>query len=666
MSAHSRISVLYVDDDTELQTLVSAQLEQETDRLDVRTATSATKGMEFVHGGSVDCVVSDYHMPGQNGVEVLRSVREYDADMPVIMFTETGNETVASESIDAGVTDYIIQQTIGSQASLLAQKIITHTEYRWAQERVARTDRQLRELADTTDDAFWIFSADWTELQFINDAHESIFGDSVERITADPRSFLESVHPDDVERVKEAMKRASSGKPLEIEYRVNKSDALQLWVESRCKPIFDEDGNVESIAGFTREITERKDREQTLIETNEQLETFTSTVAHDLRNPLNVADGNIRLAKSECESAYLDTAGEAVERMDELIGELLALARRGKTIDNRSEIAFEELVEVSSENIVMPDATLEITGSATLSCDPARMREAVENLFRNALEHGGESVTITAGVSNDRDGIYVEEVVGFGLVCPWDRHIGEFRRYLIALGFELPGKDQPTAEVVERFVAGVARTARGEFEEHAVGLPEVHRAEPVAVDLVRRPESLGLDGLAHRPLVLVGRRLERDVVDRAVALPPARNRRQHVDVLADGSTRGEACPLVAGRIALCLFGADLLQPHRPEQVLRRFGVGQPERHRVEAADSGLLGDELRPRNGRVVLRNFDFDQFDRKAVRVAEGEDGLAEPLDSVVVVDVVLVKPFLPVVQAPLGDAECGSGDLPRADLAL
>jgi hypothetical protein len=85
---------------------------------------------------------------------------------------------------------------------------------------------------------------------------------------------------------------------------------------------------------------------------------------------------------------------------------------------------------------------------------------------------------------------------------------------------------------------------------------------------------------------------------------------------------------------------------------------------VKAADSRLLGDELRPRNGRVVVGDVGGDEFDGEAVGVAEGEDGFAEPFDAVVVVDAVVVEALLPVVEAALGHAEGRPRDLTGTDL--
>ncbi|MBX0296702.1 sensor histidine kinase [Haloarcula nitratireducens] len=403
------IIVLYVNDNTELLELVSRQLTNESDRLSVVTAESADRGREILDSRTVDCILSDYHMPDRTGIDFLRGVREDYPDIPFLLFTETGNETVASESIEAGVTDYVIQEVIGNQAPLLVNKIVTYVEHRRSQQAIKETNEQLREIVSVADQAFWVFSPDWSELRFINDGHEAIFGQSIEKVRAEPQSFLDQVHPGDIDRVTLAMERASAGQPQLVQYRANKSDTVEIWVESRCKPITDQSGNVVSLIGITRDITDRKMNQQELVEKIDQLEEFTSTVAHDLRNPLNVADGNIRMAAMEYESGQLETALEAVSRMDTLIEELLTLAKDGELIGNRDHIEFAEVVTTSYENVRAPGSSLEVTGSMLLDCDSARLSQAFENIIRNAVEHGSSDVSLTAGVLSRGRGVYIED-----------------------------------------------------------------------------------------------------------------------------------------------------------------------------------------------------------------------------------------------------------------
>jgi len=406
---NEEITVLYVNDDPDLLELLVTGLERENDRLTVQTATSARDGLETVRGSDVDCVLSDYHMPERNGVEFLRAVREDYPDLPFILFTETGNERVASEAISADATDYVIQQTIGNQHELIDRKVITHVERRRAEQRAERADERLHELSRTANDVLWTFSADWTELLFVNDAYEEVFGHAPETIRSDPTAFLDVVCDDDLDRVKLAMQRVSEGTAQQIEFRVDHPTGMQLWVESHCKPVMDADGAVERITGFTREITDRKLREHDLVRKNETLDQFTSTVAHDLRNPLNVADGHLDIARRKCENEHLEPVSDALVRMNDLLADLLALARTGDTIAERTTVEFADLVEASSSNIVTADATVDVVDSMPVRCDPERLKEAIENLLRNAIEHNERSVTIRTGVLPDGNGVYVED-----------------------------------------------------------------------------------------------------------------------------------------------------------------------------------------------------------------------------------------------------------------
>jgi DNA-binding NtrC family response regulator len=96
-----------VDDDPNFGGMVSDVLEREDERLEVETATSAADGLEMLADDGFDCVVSDYDMPGRNGIEFLEAVREEYLALPFILFTAKGSEEIASDAITAGVDEYI-------------------------------------------------------------------------------------------------------------------------------------------------------------------------------------------------------------------------------------------------------------------------------------------------------------------------------------------------------------------------------------------------------------------------------------------------------------------------------------------------------------------------------------------------------------------------------
>lgn len=141
--------------------------------------------------------------------------------------------------------------------------------------------------------------------------------------------------------------------------------------------------------------------------TNEQLEQFAKVISHDLRNPLEVLDGWLDMAQETGDADAFDRCFDAVDRMETLIDEILTLAQAGSVIDDRETVEIEIVASKAWETVDTPEATLAIETDRTVNADPTRLQQLFENLFRNAIEHGGETVTVTVGALSD--GFYVED-----------------------------------------------------------------------------------------------------------------------------------------------------------------------------------------------------------------------------------------------------------------
>ena len=140
-----------------------------------------------------------------------------------------------------------------------------------------------------------------------------------------------------------------------------------------------------------RDVTERRAYEQELAEQNERLEQFASVVSHDLRNPLSVARGRLDLARASGEDRHFEAIVDAHERMDELITGLLTLARQGEVVDERVSVPLRSAAEQAFRTVDTGGVQLEFDDPPTVDGDPERLRQLLENLFRNAVEHGSTS-----------------------------------------------------------------------------------------------------------------------------------------------------------------------------------------------------------------------------------------------------------------------------------
>ncbi|MFC7097083.1 PAS domain S-box protein [Halobaculum marinum] len=150
---------------------------------------------------------------------------------------------------------------------------------------------------------------------------------------------------------------------------------------------------------------------------NERLEEFASVVSHDLRNPLNVATGRLEFVKDECDSEHLDAVERAHDRMGALIDDLLALARDGNDEIDPTSVDLATTARECWGNVETPGGTLVVTAERSIQADRRRLKQLFENLVRNAVEHGGDEVTVV--VSDFADGFAVEDD-GVG-VAPADR-----------------------------------------------------------------------------------------------------------------------------------------------------------------------------------------------------------------------------------------------------
>jgi len=194
--------------------------------------------------------------------------------------------------------------------------------------------------------------------------------------------------------------------PISYEEELPVETGARFW-QTVLTPVIT-NGEVSQIIGITRNITERVQQERQLRSQKEQLDEVASVVSHDLRNPLNVAQGRTELLANDCNSEHLAPIVESLDRMEEIISDTLTLARQGQVVSDPESIGLVDIVGKCWKNVRTDEATIEIADEITITGDRSRLQHVFENLFRNALEHGGPAVTVRVGQTDD-SGFYVED-----------------------------------------------------------------------------------------------------------------------------------------------------------------------------------------------------------------------------------------------------------------
>ena len=169
------------------------------------------------------------------------------------------------------------------------------------------------------------------------------------------------------------------------------------------------DDEVRGYSLVLRDVTEREQYVRDLEQQTAQLERFASTLSHDLRNPLNVAQARVKMAIQSGSVENLEKADEAHDRIEAMIRDLLTLAREGQTIEEVEPVRLGDVLRDAWETTDTREATLVVEPEAdvVVYADAGRLQNVFENLLRNSVEHGGPDVTVTLG--RHPDGFYVED-----------------------------------------------------------------------------------------------------------------------------------------------------------------------------------------------------------------------------------------------------------------
>ncbi|MFC7078495.1 hybrid sensor histidine kinase/response regulator [Haloarcula halophila] len=569
------IQVLHVDDEPDFADMTATFLEREDERFVIETATSASAGAAQLEQNRFDCVISDYDMPSQNGIEFLKSVREQYPELPFILFTGKGSEEVASDAISAGVTDYLQKEGGTDQYTVLANRITNAVEHQRTREHVERSEQRLREIVDSLPHLLYVLDENGNYLlvnealaafhdstvediegsniaevldgsaaaqfqQFIGETLETgttkrapevevsdpdgethvfeprlqpyEFGDVDDRavlgiaadvterktyerrlatlnettpelmaaetrtevaeigveaaadvlgleangihlydeqsglvpvaqtdaghdLVGDPPTFTgedsiawrvyEQGEPLAIEDVHDHPDIHNPNSPVRSELILPLGEAGVLIASSPTAATFDDEdsvlveilaSNITAALEQVERTAEIRAREAELERQNERLEEFASVVSHDLRNPLQVAQGRLELLKEDCETEQVAPIERALDRMDVLIEDILTLAREGVRVNEMEDVALGEVCDACWQHVETGEATLEITTDKTIQADRSRLQQLIENLVRNAVEHGGDATTVTVGdldsgfyIADDGRGIPADE-----------------------------------------------------------------------------------------------------------------------------------------------------------------------------------------------------------------------------------------------------------------
>jgi len=291
------ISVLYVDDEPALLEIAKLFLETSNEFI-VDTKTSAQEGLDLLKHHSFEAIISDYQMPGMDGIVFLKAVRERFGDIPFILFTGRGREEVVIDAINNGA-DFYLQKGGDPEAQFveLAHKIRQAVRRKQAEISLKESERRYRDVVEHQTEFISRFKPDGTHV-FANEAYCRYFKKRVDEIIG--HRFVPSIPEEDQDLVRRHFAAFTLDHPVaDIEHRVIMPDGSIRWHWWNDHAIFDDAGRIIEYLSIGKDITDRKLAEEELKRSENLYRTiFTATGAATI---ITAPDTTILLANETWE-----------------------------------------------------------------------------------------------------------------------------------------------------------------------------------------------------------------------------------------------------------------------------------------------------------------------------------------------------------------------------
>jgi len=264
-------------------------------------------------------------------------------------------------------------------------------------------------LVNAFDDPIYVLD-ETGRFRYVNDAFLGAFGYDRDRVLGSQPSLVKDETAVAAAEDHLARLLSSDGpESVTFEVAIRTADGERVPCEDHMTLLPYEE-EFRGSAGVLRDISEYKRREQELERQRARLDRVVGVASHDLRNPVNVLVGRLEMAEERGDPEDFAACRRAVERIDHLVEDMLVLARDGHLEDERVPVDLSVLGTDCWRTVETDDGTLVTDDAPTVVCGETQARHLLENLFRNAVEHGAvESDPVTVHVGPLDDGFYVAD-----------------------------------------------------------------------------------------------------------------------------------------------------------------------------------------------------------------------------------------------------------------
>lgn len=406
------LRVLLLEDSALDAELILAQL-REDGFAPTWTRVESEEGFRAELKPELDLILCDYQMPQFTALRALEVLRESGLTVPLIIVSGTIGEDMAVAAMKEGASDYLLKDRLVRLGQAVERVLEQH---RWRRERMEaeaalrESEERFRQVVESIHEVFWMTDVEHREMLYISPGYETIWGRPTAHLIKAPNAWLDAIHPEDRERVAEAMRTKQATGEYDETYRIVRPDGSVRWIRDRAFPVQRNGEPVTRVAGVAEDVTERKLLEAQFLRAQrmEAIGTLASGVAHDLNNilaPMLMAASLLKESVSDArDREMLQMVERSAERGADLIRQLLSYSRGmpGARVPVQPKHLLREV-----EGLIRETFPREIKITFTLKkdlwpvvADATQLHQVMMNLCVNARDAMPEGGTLKVSAQN--------------------------------------------------------------------------------------------------------------------------------------------------------------------------------------------------------------------------------------------------------------------------
>ena len=396
--------------------LVHAALHTEGYAPVIRRVESREAYVAALADPSYDLIISDYSLPGFDGLTALGMARERRPETPFLLVTGTIGEEKAVEALQKGATDFILKhrlERLGGAVRRAVQEVSERTQRRHAEELLRVQGDLLRKVVDSAPNLIYVRNAR-EQFTLVNRAFADFCGRQIGEVIGSGMPQL-GWSAGDVQRAAETDREVMATlRPIILaEYSLaHPHTGQQRWFLLTKVPLAGSDGRADHVLAVATDITDRRQLEAQLRQAQklEAIGQVTGGVVHDFNNLLTAVLGTtevllLDLPDHDERRGDVIQIREAAQRGAALTRQLLAFSRK-QVLQPRLMNLNELLRELEPLLVrLVPKTTIALALAAQLpsvKADPTQIEQVVVNLVvnaRDAMPEKGEVVVRTQVVN---------------------------------------------------------------------------------------------------------------------------------------------------------------------------------------------------------------------------------------------------------------------------